>query len=67
MKKGRCPKCGSKDVRTHSSKQSGQALQVTTFRGAYLRHYVCVACGYVEAYIADDKHLKTIAEKWKPE
>ncbi len=67
MKKGRCPKCGGKDVRTHSSKQVRQALQVTAFRGAYLRHYVCVNCGYVEAYIADDKHLKTIADKWKPE
>jgi predicted nucleic-acid-binding Zn-ribbon protein len=67
MKKGRCPKCGGKDVRPQTPKLAREALQITAFRTAYLRHYVCVACGYVETYLADDKHLKTIADKWKPE
>ena len=67
MKKGRCPKCGGKDVRAQPLKQARQALQVSALRTANLRYYVCVGCGFVETYLADDKHLKTIADKWKPE
>ena len=47
--------------------QARQALQVSALRTANLRYYVCVGCGFVETYLADDKHLKTIADKWKPE
>ena len=67
MKKSRCPKCGGTDVRPQPPKMAREALQITAFRTAYLRHYVCVACGFVETSLADEKHLKTIADKWKPE
>jgi predicted nucleic-acid-binding Zn-ribbon protein len=64
MKQSPCPKCGGKDIRTSDAQHA--TIQVTSFRGAYLKHAVCVSCGYVEAYVADPKQLKRIAEKWKP-
>jgi len=66
MKQSSCPKCGGRDIRTSSIKGEHSQIQVTRFRGAYLKHNVCVSCGYVEAYVADPKHLKRIVEKWKP-
>lgn len=66
MKQSQCPKCGGKDIRTSDIKGQHATIPVTNFRGAYLKHQVCVSCGYVEAYVADPKHLKRIAEKWKP-
>ena len=65
MKQSPCPKCGGKDIRTSDIKGEHSTIPVTTFRGAYLKHNVCVTCGYVEAYVADPKQLKRIAEKWK--
>ena len=66
MKQSPCPKCGGKDIRTSDIKGQHSTIPVTRVRGAYLKHNVCVACGYVEAYIPDPKQLKRIAEKWKP-
>ena len=64
MKQSHCPKCGGKDIRTSDIK-SGHSIPITSFRGANLKYTVCVSCGHVEAYIADPKQLKRIAEKWK--
>ena len=66
MKQSPCPKCGGKDIRTSTIKGQHSTIPVTGFRGAYLTHNVCVSCGYGEAYVADPKDLKRIAEKWKP-
>jgi predicted nucleic-acid-binding Zn-ribbon protein len=66
MKQSTCPRCGGKDIRTSDLKSEHSTIPVTRFRNAYLRHNVCVSCGYVEAYVADPKQLKRIAEKWKP-
>ena len=65
MKQSPCPRCGGRDIRTSDIK-SGHSIPITSFRGANLKYTVCVSCGYVEAYIADPKQLKRIAEKWKP-
>ncbi len=65
MKQSPCPKCGGKDIRTSDIK-SGHSIPITSFRGANLKHTVCVSCGRVEAYVASPKYLKIIAEKWKP-
>ena len=64
MKQQPCAKCGSKDVRTSDRKGTHSVIPITAFRSAYLKHSVCISCGYVEAYVADPKHLKAIAEKW---
>ena len=64
MKQQPCPKCGSKDVRMSERKGTHSTIPITAFRSAYLKHSVCLSCGYVEAYVADPKNLKTIAEKW---
>jgi hypothetical protein len=32
----------------------------------WAEHRVCVSYGFVETYITDPKHLKRIADKWKP-
>lgn len=66
MQPHHCPKCGGKDVRTSDRHGQHTAIQVTAFRGAYLQYYVCVSCGFAEAYVKDPKQLKRIAEKWKP-
>ena len=66
MKQAPCPKCGGRDIRTSDFKGQHSQIQVTRFRGAHLKYSVCVSCGYAEAYVADPKQLKRIAEKWKP-
>jgi hypothetical protein len=33
---------------------------------AALDNYVCVECGYVEAYISDQTKLAEISRKWEP-
>jgi hypothetical protein len=65
MKQAHCPKCGGKDIRI-SDLTSGHTIPVTRLRAANLRYQVCVSCGHVDAYIADPKQLKRVAEKWKP-
>ena len=65
MTKGHCPKCGGKDIRTSGLDPQYAPLQVTIFRSVYLKHYVCVSCGYVEAYVHKQKDLDRIREKWE--
>ena len=64
MTKGHCPKCGGTDIRV-STRLQHAPLQVTAFRGAHLKHYVCVSCGYVEAYVQHQTDLDRIREKWE--
>jgi predicted nucleic-acid-binding Zn-ribbon protein len=66
MKQSPCPKCGGKDIRTSEILGQHATIPITSLRSAYLKHSVCVSCGYVEAYVADAKYLNRIAEKWKP-
>jgi predicted nucleic-acid-binding Zn-ribbon protein len=69
MKSGRCPKCGAEAIRAGTQvatkhENIANRLPVTAFRSAALDNYVCVACGYVEHYIADADKLDLIAEQW---
>jgi predicted nucleic-acid-binding Zn-ribbon protein len=68
MKTGRCPKCGSNDVRagTDVPVKSGRfnAIPVTFLSGAPLDNYVCANCGYVESYIANARDLQKIIKNW---
>ena len=64
MRTTQCPKCGGKDLRESLRSNPRARLQITFFRWANVRQLICVNCGYVETYVAE-QHLKTIAENWK--
>jgi predicted nucleic-acid-binding Zn-ribbon protein len=71
LRDGLCPKCGSEEVysgvdapqeaRHNSIPIKGNQLWMTFAR---LSNYVCVSCGYVESYIADERKLEDIARNW---
>ncbi len=72
MRDGTCPKCGSTEV--CSSEHLGSfakmgsnwanTIPITALANAALDNYVCLNCGYVESYVADDSKLWKIAQKW---
>ena len=70
MKQGRCPKCGStniyfaKDLPLKSGPFGSNSIPVTLTALAALDNYVCVDCGLVESYVAEESMLKRIADKW---
>jgi predicted nucleic-acid-binding Zn-ribbon protein len=73
VRDGVCPKCGSEEVYSSAnvaSKTNGWGMNVIPIQGALvpsaavLENFVCVACGYVESYIADESKLKDIARLW---
>lgn len=74
IRDGTCPKCGSDKIYASKAKIDkrllyGNAILVKgTFIGktAWLRHYVCAACSYIESYIADDESMNLILEEWQP-
>jgi predicted nucleic-acid-binding Zn-ribbon protein len=71
MKQGKCPKCGSTNIYSAADLplKSGpfgcNAIPVSLTAMAALDNYVCVDCGLVESYVADESMLKRIAKKWK--
>ncbi len=46
MKKGKCPKCDSREINKHSTISSRSNLTVSFFKQARLEDYVCTNCGY---------------------
>jgi hypothetical protein len=70
MKNGTCPKCGASDVHagTEVFPKSGpftcNAIPIGLTAMAPLDNYVCVACGYVESYIASSQDRASIRRKW---
>jgi len=72
MKSGRCPKCGSTDVRHQSKGDSGFYANNTltigwkwlTVQLAPFDTYVCVDCGYLERYILHFMHRREIQQQW---
>jgi predicted nucleic-acid-binding Zn-ribbon protein len=71
MKQGKCPKCGSAavysaiDMPLKSGPFGSNSIPVSLTAMAALDNYVCVDCGLVESYIADESMLEKIAGKWK--
>jgi len=39
-------------------------IPVSAFCAAALDHLVCGRCGYVQSFIAKEKHLEKIRKKW---
>lgn len=68
MRSGRCPKCQSTDVRTSPADLSDglglNTIQVSFWRSITPELRVCVACGYVEHYVASPSDRVKIAAKW---
>ena len=71
MKQGKCPKCGSvnifsaEDLPLKSGPFGSNSIPISLTAMAALDNYVCVDCGLVESYVADDYMLKKISQKWK--
>jgi hypothetical protein len=72
MKKGKCPKCGSSeifaahDLPLKSGPFGSNSIPISLTSMAALDNYVCVGCGLVERYVADEEKLREIAKKWRP-
>ncbi|HUF83445.1 MAG TPA: hypothetical protein VMQ81_02520 [Acidimicrobiia bacterium] len=69
MKDGNCPKCSSTDVRTAERRSDfswGDAAPSVRFGPSYseVDTYLCIACGYVEHYVADPAKLADVAASW---
>ncbi len=70
MKNGICPLCGGKEifsgakVRFKTGMHYSNTIPVSMFCTAVLDNYVCGQCGYVQSFIAKERHLATIKKKW---
>lgn len=69
MKKGECPKCGSKEVfrgcgHGPSGCNANEFIRISYATKAELTHYVCGTCGFTESYIEDPKSINKIRSKW---
>ena len=73
MKSGTCPKCKSTDIYTNSdvgamSKHvfGNDTIRLTLFpRFAMLDSYICGNCGFVEKYVASQKHIDDVKANLK--
>jgi predicted nucleic-acid-binding Zn-ribbon protein len=71
MKQGKCPKCGSVNIYSaeelplKSGPFGSNAIPVSLTAMAALDNYVCVDCGLVESYVADESMLEKIAKRWQ--
>ncbi len=71
MRSGKCPKCGSTNVRKDRKPGTWTSDKVMVPLGgpfdgnARARLYVCLGCGFVEAYVCEPKGLEKIRTKWK--
>ena len=71
MKEGKCPKCNADnvycgvEVYPKSGPFGSNSIPISITSIAALDNYVCVECGYLERYIAEDEKLQQIADKWR--
>lgn len=70
MKNGTCPLCGAKEIYSGASVKGksgmdfSNTIPVSALHAAVLDNYVCGQCGYVQSFIAKEKHLLLIKRKW---
>ena len=62
MKSGKCPKCGSVDVRYNRGSRYRGTLVMGIFSWVRLDDYICANCGYVEGYVAPE-HLEKVRKQ----
>jgi hypothetical protein len=70
VKDGKAPKCGSNkvyqgmDIPAKFGPFGSNSIPITMLSIAALDNYVCVECGYVESYIAEQTKLREILKRW---
>lgn len=68
MRSGRCPKCQSTDIHVgppgNLQNNLLNSFNVSFWRRVTPERHVCVACGYMEQYIADPSDRRTVAQEW---
>lgn len=65
MKQGKCPECGSTEVRSRLAESHEIAVATWNLNTVHYRVYVCVDCGVMRTYIEDRAVLGKISEKWE--
>lgn len=72
MKNGKCPHCGSQqiyaatDLPLKGGPFGSNSIPVSLTSMASLDNYVCIDCGRLERYVADEDKLAEIKRRWKP-
>ena len=72
MKDGKCPHCGSKriyaatDLPLKGGPFGSNSIPVSLTSMAPLDNYVCIDCGRLERYVADEEKLAEIKRRWQP-
>lgn len=65
MKRGICPKCGSKAI-YKNERWLGEyrtMMQLGWLSQAKLADYICVECGFIESYLARPKDARKVARR----
>ncbi len=71
MKRGKCVKCGSTNVRRGPKPNvwsgANGMIPLGSAWGTHVsvRHYVCADCGYAESYVVKDEDREKLRKKWK--
>ena len=71
MKRGKCVKCGSTNVRRGPKpnmwRNSTGMIPLGSAWGTNVgvRNYICADCGYVESYVVNDEDREKLRKKWK--
>ena len=57
-----CPKCNSTDIFIAKGKSLNQydRFNLTTFKFITFDRHICINCGYIEEWVADEKHLEAL-------
>jgi hypothetical protein len=64
MKNGICLKCGATTVHeVDTYKYADAGIPIGTWGAIGVKYYMCVTCGYIEAYVSRSEDLAKIAEK----
>lgn len=65
---GVCPKCGSTEIRADRRRTWATMVPVasTVFGAVYASRFICVACGFVETWVENEKDLEKIRTRLKP-
>ncbi len=68
MKNGVCPRCHAQEVYSSANIRyktgNSSTIPLSFLRSIPLDNYVCINCGYVESYVADQDMLSRVKDIW---
>jgi len=68
MNSGKCPKCGSTDIRIGPPAENPggpmNKFAVSFWKNVRPERHICMSCGSMEQYVADPDDRAAIAAKW---